>query len=195
MRAQSFTVVIFSVVFLFGCASQSGEFSYRESSFAGLLGSTKHQSRRSWVLSGHASILVAPFPASHLTDNQRKRLQDSLVNELGKGFYHVAGASKGSLLEAQQGQYHYLLVPTLTDSFDGLTGLPELLDNPEPALIGPDSLSLKLALYNVPVSALIDVTLVDVQSALITLDDQSPTSLASGAFEMYARRLNAIPHP
>lgn len=195
MRAQSFSVVFLSCVFLLGCASQSGEFSYRESSLAGLLGSTKHQSRRSWVLSGHASILVAPFPVSHLTDRERKRLQDSLVGELGKGFLHVAGANKGSLQEAQQGQYHYLLVPTLTDAFEGLTGLPELLDNPEPALIGPDSLSVKLALYNVPMSTLIDVTLVDVQGALITLDDQSSMHLASNAFEMYARRLNAIPHP
>lgn len=200
MQIRSLMGVLYFCVLLAGCANQSGEFSYQERSFGGLLGSTKHLSRRSWVLSGHASILVAPLPVSHLTETERQQLQKTLVSELERGFLKVDGIAQTStliesLFEAQQGRYHYLLMPSITGSVEGLTGLPELLDNPSVSSIKADVLSVKLALYNVPAAELIDVSLVEVRGARITLENQLSTSLAANAFEVYAKRLNAVPHP
>ncbi|MGH1371627.1 MAG: DUF4823 domain-containing protein [Cellvibrionaceae bacterium] len=200
MQVRSFMVALSLCVLLSACAGRSGEFAYQETSFAGLLGQAEHLSRRGWVLSGHASILVAPFPASDLTDRERQALQTALVAELDKGFLRVDSAENetsltAALFTAQQGSHHYLMVPSITDSVDGLSGLQELLDNPYVPNIEPDRLTVKLALYNVPAAKLIDVSLVQVQGSRLTWDNQTPLALASDAFELYAKRLNAVPHP
>ncbi len=98
-------------------------------------------------------------------------------------------------MAARQGGYHYLLVPFITGSIEGLTGLPELLDEPSPSRVNPDAVTVKLALYSAPTGGLLDVSLVEIQSARFTLENHHSLSLASSAFELYAKRLNAVPHP
>ncbi len=200
MKLRTAAVTFCLMTFLSGCAAQSSEYSYRESSFGGLFGKAAHLSRRNWVVSEKASILVAPLPLSRLTSVERHRLQRTLVSELGRGFRQVDAVDTSAtlanyLVAARQGGYHYLLVPFITGSIEGLTGLPELLDEPSPSRVNPDAVTVKLALYSAPTGGLLDVSLVEIQSARFTLENHHSLSLASSAFELYAKRLNAVPHP
>jgi len=198
-RHAFLAAIVGACLALTACISSEGAYAYRESLFGGLLGERAHHSRRGWVLSEQASIAVAPFQNAYLTDAQLLVLQAELARELDKSFAQVSMISERTsvhewLAAAKGRQNHYLIAPALTEELDALNGLPELLDNPSYANIGPDSVSIKIALYNVPTATLIDLALVEVKGPWLGLENRRATDLSGSAFAVYVRRLNATPH-
>lgn len=192
-------VIIAASIALTGCTTSQGGYIYQESLLGGLFGERAHHSRRGWALSEQASIGVAPFQNTYLTDAQMLVLQRKLARELAKSFAQVTVITEGSsisewLKEASGRQNHYLITPVLTEALDKLSGLPELLDNPATENIGPDSIAIKISLYNVTTTKLIDLALLEIKGPWLALQNQRAIDLAGDAFALYAQRLNATPH-
>lgn len=190
--------VLFAIsILLSGCSST--DFVHTESSLFGLLGKSSHHTRRDWVISEKAVIMVAPFPKSDAKETTRIQNQRWLIEELEKSFSQIiASSSAGSISHqlnlAGANHAHYLIVPSVTDQEDQLNGVPELLDNPKPEQIGADSIAVKILLYDVYARSLIDATLIEQRGPYIQLNNESPNPLIREAFQIYASRLNATPH-
>ena len=197
MRLPVYQLVL--ALSLTACAAPESGYLYRQQSGLGFLGNAEYQSRRSWVLSEKAAITVAAFQPSYLTERQNQQLLTELVSKLSEDFVRVESAAwRGGLYEqladAGSNGAHYLVVPSFVDEQQALNAVSELTDNPTLADIGRDSIVFKMALYDVPNTRLVDVSVVRASSAMVTLEPVEPLAIAVEAFDLYVGQLSAAPH-
>ena len=159
-----------------------------------------YHSRRSWVISEMASILVLPPNQEQLQPRFAHRVQLTLAAALEpnfaqvkKSYYTQPVSVAQALRDARRSKHHYLVLPVVIDHKDRTNSMAEIIagDRRDKAF-GADRAALKFALYEVDRGELIDTSFIELSSSWSVFGGGDSETLFRPMMEAYANRLSAI---